>query len=248
MDVIRVKDYKELSEQAAKFVLERVKKNPEMILGLATGGTPEGMYEQLVTDHRTAGTSYKQVTTFNLDEYAGLPRKDRNSYYSYMREQLFDHIDIPNDQIHLPNGEAEDWQEECLQYEQAIAEAGQMDVQVLGIGGNGHIGFNEPGTSFDSATHVVTLDESTRKDNARYFSNLDEVPTHALTMGIQTIMRAKEIVLLASGESKADAMARLLQGEADESFPASALLSHPNVTVIADEEALKKVTIKEAFA
>lgn len=240
MNIIKVKDYQQLSETAVRLVLEKVKQNPQMVLGLATGGTPEGMYERLVADHHTTGTSYKRVKTFNLDEYAGLPRKDQNSYYMYMRHQLFDHIDIPEENIHLPNGEAKSLQEECLQYEQSIREAGDIDLQVLGIGGNGHIGFNEPGTSFESVTHVVTLDESTRRANARYFSSLDEVPTHALTMGIQTILRAKEIVLLVSGESKADAMVRLLTEEANESFPASALLTHPNVTVIVDEEALKK--------
>ncbi|RJS60359.1 glucosamine-6-phosphate deaminase [Bacillus sp. PK3_68] len=241
MNIIKVKDYRELSETAARIVLKKVKQNPQMVLGLATGGTPEGMYERLVADHRTAGTSYKHITTFNLDEYAGLPRTDRNSYYTYMKHQLFDHIDIPEENIHLPNGEAKDLQEECLQYEQSIREAGDIDLQVLGIGGNGHIGFNEPGTPFHSITHVVTLDESTRKANARYFSSLAEVPTQALTMGIQTIMRAKEIVLLVSGESKAEAMVQLLTEEANESFPASALLAHPNVTVVVDEEALKKV-------
>ncbi|OCA91706.1 glucosamine-6-phosphate deaminase [Pseudobacillus wudalianchiensis] len=241
MKIIKVKDYKELSETAARLILEKVRANPQLVLGLATGGTPEGMYEQLVTDHRTAGTSYQQITTFNLDEYAGLPREDRNSYYTYMRQQLFDHIDIPEENVHLPNGETEDLQAECRHYEQLIKEAGDVDLQILGIGGNGHIGFNEPGTSFDSVTHVVTLDESTREANARYFSSLDEVPTHAVTMGIQTIMRAKEIVLLVSGESKADAIVRLLTEEANESFPASALLTHPNVTLIVDEEALKKV-------
>lgn len=244
MKIIKVKDYKELSETAARLVLEKVKQNPKIVLGLATGGTPEGMYGRLVADHQTAGTSYKYVTTFNLDEYAGLPREDRNSYYTYMRQQLFDHIDVPEANTHLPNGEAEDLEEECRQYEQLIKEAGEVDLQVLGIGGNGHIGFNEPGTPFDSVTHIVTLDESTRKANARYFSSIDEVPTHALTMGIQTIMRAREIVLLASGESKADAIAQLLQEEANESFPASALLAHPNVTVIVDEEAMKKADKK----
>lgn len=240
MNIVKVNDYKELSETAAALVLEKVKQHPKIVLGLATGGTPEGMYKQLVDDHKTAGTTYREVTTFNLDEYAGLPREDRNSYYTYMRQQLFDHIDVAEENVHLPNGEAADLQVECQQYEQLIKEAGGIDLQVLGIGGNGHIGFNEPGTSFDSTTHIVTLDESTRKANARYFASIDEVPTHALTMGIQTIMRAKEIILLASGKSKAEAVARLLTGEASESFPASVLLTHPNVTVIIDKEADKK--------
>ncbi|KAB7707200.1 glucosamine-6-phosphate deaminase [Bacillus aerolatus] len=241
MKLIKVKDYNELSETAARLVLEKVKANPDIVLGLATGGTPEGMYKRLVEDHRSAGTSYKNVTTFNLDEYAGLSQADPNSYYAYMREHLFDHIDVPKENVHLPDGEKEDLDAECIQYEQLIKEAGNVDLQVLGIGGNGHIGFNEPGTPFDSHTHVVTLDESTREANARYFSSLDEVPTQALTMGIQTIMRAKEIVLLASGKSKAEAVAQLLKEEANENFPASILTTHPNVTVIVDEEATASV-------
>ncbi|MFK2825390.1 glucosamine-6-phosphate deaminase [Bacillus sp. B190/17] len=241
MKIIKVKDYNELSEAAAQFVLERVKQNPKLVLGLATGGTPEGMYKRLVDDHRTAGTSYKNVTTFNLDEYAGLKRTDESSYYAYMRHHLFDHIDVPEENIHLPNGEKEDLQAECSEYEQLIKEAGNIDLQVLGIGGNGHIGFNEPGTSFDSLTHVVTLEESTRKANARFFPSDAEVPTHALTMGIETIMRAKEIVMLISGESKAETAAQLFSGEANENFPASVLNNHPNTTVIIDEAALTKM-------
>ncbi|WP_203362883.1 glucosamine-6-phosphate deaminase [Bacillus sp. REN10] len=240
MKIVKVKDYEEMSQKAAELIVAEVKKNPQIVLGLATGSTPEGLYQRLIEDHQTNGTTYKEVTTFNLDEYIGLPKEDRNSYYTFMKTHLFDHIDVPVEQAHLPSGENEDLSAECEAYEALIHEAGGVDIQVLGIGGNGHIGFNEPGTSFDSLTHIIELDESTREANARFFNSLEEVPTQAITMGIQTIMAAKKIVLLASGSAKVEAISKLLSGEVTEAFPASCLHQHPNVTVIVDEAALNE--------
>lgn len=241
MKIIRTADYQKMSAKAAELILEKIRSNPQLTLGLATGSTPEGLYEELIRDHREKGTSYQSVHTVNLDEYTGIKRDDPNSYYYFMSEHLFEHIDIPAEQTHLPNGSAENLDAECSRYEKVIEQLGGVDVQVLGIGVNGHIGFNEPGTSFDSRTHIVELDESTRKANARFFNSLDEVPTHAITMGIRSILDSKEIILLASGESKAEAIARLVGGEVDEEFPASALKQHQNVTIIADQDALKLI-------
>ncbi|OZI11789.1 glucosamine-6-phosphate deaminase [Bacillaceae bacterium SAS-127] len=238
MKIIKVKDYQEMSQTAAEIIIAQVKTNPKLVLGLATGSTPEGLYKNLIADHQANGTTYQQVATFNLDEYIGLPKTDHNSYYAFMKKHLFDHIDVPAENIHLPSGEKEGLSAECAAYETFIHEAGGVDVQVLGIGGNGHIGFNEPGTPFDSLTHIIELDESTREANARFFNSLEEVPTQAITMGIQTIMSAKEIVLLASGAAKVEAISNLLLGEVTEAFPASCLHQHPNVTIIVDEAAL----------
>ncbi|KMK75516.1 glucosamine-6-phosphate deaminase [Alkalihalobacillus pseudalcaliphilus] len=242
MKIIETNNYQEMSEKAAHFLIKKVQDNPAIILGMATGGTPEGMYRLLIDDHKNNHTSYQGVTTFNLDEYIGLPKDDANSYYSYMWKTLFDHIDINDEHVHLPNGLATNIEEECKNYERLIKQYGGIDVQVLGIGENGHIGFNEPGTAFDSHTHVIELTDSTREANSRYFSNIYEVPKEAITMGIHTIMQAKEIVLLASGERKAEALNQLLHAEISEAFPASILQKHSNVTIIADRDALKHIS------
>lgn len=241
MNIIRTANYKEMSLKAAEMMLERIRQNPEITLGLATGSTPTGVYQQLIKDHQDNHTSYKKVTTINLDEYVGLEKENPNSYHFFMNEQLFAHIDVPSSQTHLPNGSAQDLQEECKRYEAFIQSNGGIDLQLLGIGGNGHIGFNEPGTPFDTPTHVVVLEEKTREDNARFFDSLDEVPTHAITMGIATIMESKEIILLASGEAKAKAIYELINGEVNPNMPASVLKTHKNFTLIADEAALKLV-------
>lgn len=243
MKIVQVKDYKEMSQKAAEVIIHKVKQENRINLGLATGGTPKGLYEAMIEDHQKNGTSYQHVTTFNLDEYIGLKEQDPNSYHYYMAEALFNHIDIPKFQTYLPNGLAADYNHECEQYDRLIQALGGIDLQVLGIGQNGHIGFNEPGTSFQSATHIVTLEESTRKANARYFNTLDDVPTHAITMGISSIMNSKEILLLISGEEKADAMQKLLHGEISEDFPASVLKRHSHVTIIADQKALSGVLV-----
>ena len=238
MKIIEVKNYQEMSQAAAKYIINKVKNSPKLTLGLATGGTPTGVYQQLVEDHKQNHTSYAHVTSFNLDEYIGLAKDDPNSYYHYMDENLFKHINISPEHTHIPSGMNLDLQAVCNEYESKILEQGGIDLQLLGIGSNGHIGFNEPGTSFQAKTHVVDLTPSTREANARYFNKFEEVPTQAITMGIQTIFKSKEILLLISGKEKQEAMANLLNGDVTESFPASILKQHPNATVIADEEAL----------
>ncbi|MDC7771399.1 glucosamine-6-phosphate deaminase [Priestia megaterium] len=242
MNIIQVKNYSEMSAKAADMLISKLHEKPNMNLGLATGGTPKGLYDCLIQDHKEHGTSYKHVTSFNLDEYVGMKPQDPNSYHYYMADALFNHIDIDVSNTHVPNGLADTPEEECRRYDEMIQNHGGIDLQILGIGQNGHIGFNEPGTSFNSPTHIVTLEESTRKANARYFNSLDEVPTQAITMGIESIMKSKEILLLISGEAKAEAMYQLLNGEITEDFPASILKKHHCVTIIADQEALAKVS------
>jgi len=244
LKIIEVKDYDEMSKRAAEYIIDKIKSTPQLNLGLATGGTPKGVYQNLIEDYYQHHTSYSQIKSFNLDEYIGLNKDDPNSYFHYMNEHLFKHIDISLDNTHIPSGTNENTQAECEEYEQKIINAGGIDLQILGIGANGHIGFNEPGTSFQSKTHVVDLAPSTRKANARFFNSLEEVPTHAITMGIQTIFKSREILLLASGKAKQQAMVQLLSGEVTESFPASILNHHQNTVVIADEEALLAVKEK----
>lgn len=237
MKLIRTSSYEELSQQAAAQIISKLKSDPKLNLGLATGSTPTGLYKNLIHDHKNNQTSYKQVNTFNLDEYIGISKKDPNSYHYFMCENLFNHIDIPLEQTHIPDGTANDLEEECRRYEQFIKEHGGIDLQILGIGQNGHIGFNEPGTSFDSRTHIIQLADSTRRANSRFFDSLEDVPTQAITMGIASIMESREIYLLVSGAGKAEALARLMNGEVSEDFPASVLKKHPNVTIFADQEA-----------
>ncbi|MBO1515692.1 glucosamine-6-phosphate deaminase [Metabacillus bambusae] len=238
MKIIEVKNYQEMSLAAAQYIINMLKNTPKLTLGLATGGTPQGVYQHLIEDYKKNGTSYAQVTSFNLDEYIGLSKDDPNSYYRYMYENLFKHINISLQQTNIPSGINANLQTECDEYENKILQHGGIDLQLLGIGSNGHIGFNEPGTSFQSRTHVVDLTQSTREANARYFTSIEEVPTQAITMGIHSIFNSKEILLLASGKAKQDAMVKLLNGDVTESFPASILKQHPNATIIADEEAL----------
>lgn len=239
MKLIRTENYAEMSLQAGKIIIEKVRSNPDITLGLATGSTPKGVYDQLIHDHEANGTTYKQVITVNLDEYIGLPKNDSNSYHYFMSQNLFNHLDISITHTHIPNGAAPDLEQECLDYEKRIKDLGGIDLQILGIGQNGHIGFNEPGTPFSSRTHIVTLAENTRAANSRFFNSIDEVPTHAITMGIASILDSKEILLLVSGERKAEALAKFVNGEISEDFPASALKHHHNVTIIADRDACK---------
>jgi glucosamine-6-phosphate deaminase len=243
MKIIHVKNYEEMSQKAAEYLIEKIRRNPAITLGLATGGTPVGLYDELVKDHQTNHTSYQDVTTFNLDEYMGLSGEDPNSYRYFMNQQLFDRIDIPKANTHVPFGDTKDPKQQCSDYETLLKNHGGIDLQILGIGSNGHIGFNEPGTSFQSETHIVDLAPTTREANARFFNSLNEVPTQAITMGIASIMRSKEILLLISGEKKQDALAKLLQGEVSEDFPASILRNHPHVTIIADEAAIGTIVV-----
>ncbi|WP_243385572.1 glucosamine-6-phosphate deaminase [Bacillus kexueae] len=238
MKFVYVENYEEMSQKAARYLIQKMKQNRPMTIGFATGGTPIGLYDQLIEDHKQNGTSYENITTFNLDEYIGLEKNHPNSYHTYMQQQLFQHLDIRAEKIHLPNGMADDLTMECERYERSIQEAGGIDLQILGIGENGHIGFNEPGTSFSSTTHIVNLTPSTREANARYFPSMNEVPKQAITMGIKSIMRSKEIILLASGSTKRQAMETLQGGEVTELFPASILNLHPNVIIFVDKQAL----------
>ena len=244
MKLIEARDYEHMSELAASYLIDKVHTNPSMVLGLATGGTPLGTYQRLIMDHEQNDTSYQQVTTYNLDEYVGFSSDHPNSYHAFMYENLFGKVDIPPSNVHLPNGVALDLVEECKEYEAKIEASGGIDVQLLGMGSNGHIGFNEPGTSFQATTQIVELAQSTREANARFFGDIRDVPHQAITMGIATIMKSKEILLLVSGESKNEAMRKLVKGEVDESFPASVLNNHSHVTIIADKKALSGVTMR----
>ncbi|WP_408641624.1 glucosamine-6-phosphate deaminase [Solibacillus palustris] len=232
MNWIEAANYDELSKIAANIFKEELQKHPEMVLGLATGGTPEGFYKELVEANKAGEISFEKAQSFNLDEYVGINAANKASYHYYMDQQLFNHVDMKNDNIHLPEGDKIDLQAAATQYDAKIEAAGGIDIQLLGIGVNGHIGFNEPGTPFALGTNVVELTESTREANKIYFSSIEEVPTHAITMGIQTILNAKKVVLLISGASKQEAINRLRSGVITEDFPASALHNHSNVTVI----------------
>jgi len=239
--VIITRDYDEMSKLAAKMIADAIRAKPNIVLGLATGGTPEGCYKELVRMHKEEGLDFSQVVTFNLDEYVGLPPDHPQSYHYYMDVYLFNHVNIKRENTHIPDGMAKDLEKHCQEYEEMIKKAGGIDLQLLGIGRNGHIGFNEPGSPFDSRTRVVELTETTRRDNARFFKSIDEVPTHAVTMGLATIMEARKIILLASGENKADAIAKAVEGPKTTMVPASILQDHPDCTFIIDKEAASKL-------
>lgn len=240
MHILITKDYKELSLRAAEVMLAVVKEKPDAVLGLATGTTPLGLYQRLIRDHAENGTDYSRVRTVNLDEYKGLPKSHPQSYAYFMRKNLFDDLQIAPEQTDIENGMAEDEGAECARYD-ALLEQRPRDIQLLGLGSNGHIAFNEPNTSFGSKTHVVALAESTVKDNARLFSNISEVPRAAFTMGISQIMRAKKILILASGKNKAEAVYKMVKGDVTEAVPASVLQLHPDCTLILDKEAAAKL-------
>lgn len=236
MKVIVTKNYDEMSEKAFEIVKEVVVNNKNAVLGLATGSTPLGLYAEMIKDHKENGTSYKDVKTLNLDEYAGLGITSDQSYVYFMRENLFKHIDIDLNNTHIENGKAVNRELECENYNKLIEEL-PRDLQILGIGSNGHIAFNEPGTAFDSETHIVDLTESTIKDNSRLFERIEDVPRQAFTMGLKNIMHAKRIVVLASGANKAKAVYGMLKGPVTETLPASVLQLHPDCTLIVDEAA-----------
>lgn len=209
-------------------------REPKSIFGLATGSSPIGLYKVMIEDAKQSDLSYKHVKTFNLDEYVGLADTHDQSYHYFMNDQLFKHLDINPENIHIPNGNVTDLQAEGERYENLLNEH-TIDIQLLGVGSNGHIGFNEPGTSFDSLTHVIDLQEQTLKDNARFFDSIEDVPTQAITMGIASIMKAKKIVLIATGEKKAKAIQAMIKGEITPDIPCTVLQNHPDVLVILDE-------------
>ncbi len=237
MRIIIAKNYEDMGKKAANIVAGQVFLNPQSILGLATGSTPLSMYNQLIKMHKEVELDFSQVKTFNLDEYVGLPEEDTNSYHYYMSNNLFNHINIKKENVHVPNGMAKDIDKECSEYEETIKNSGGMDLQILGIGNNGHIGFNEPDLKFEATTHLVKLDDETIEANSRFFKTIDDVPKCAVSMGIKTIMHAKKIILLANGSSKAEILAKALYGGITPEVPASILQLHPDVTVIVDEAA-----------
>ena len=215
------------------------KENP--VLGLATGSSPVGLYKEMIKDHKETGRSYKDIITFNLDEYVGIPRDHEQSYYTFMHENLFNFIDCPEENIHVPEGNREDEEQACVDYENALKQH-VVDIQVLGIGSDGHIAFNEPGTPFDSETHLMKLTEQTRSDNARFFDgDINQVPTESITQGLGSIMRAKKILLIATGANKVDAVYGMLKGEKTTDCPASILQDHADVTVVLDQAAASKL-------
>ena len=238
MNIIRAKDYQDMSRKAANIISAQIIMKPDCVLGLATGSTPVGTYRQLIEWYEKGDLDFSRVSTVNLDEYRGLTHIDPQSYYYFMQENLFDHVNIDKAATHVPDGTNPDAADACVKHEQIIKSLGGIDLQLLGLGNNGHIGFNEPGAAFEKETHLVDLAESTIRANARFFASIDEVPKQAYTMGIRTIMQAKKILVVVSGEGKADIVSRAFFGSVTPEVPASILQMHPDVTVVCDEAAL----------
>ena len=226
-----------MAKEGAKIFAKAIREKPDTVLGLATGGTPVGLYKELIRMQKDDGLDFSRVRSFNLDEYLGLSGDHPQSYRYFMNTNLFNHIDINKANTHVPDGKAEDTLDSYRKYEEDIKQAGGIDLQLLGIGGNGHIAFNEPGSRSDSRTRVVDLTEKTIKDNARFFEDESQVPKKAVTMGIGTILETKKIVLLATGSSKIDALVKTVKGSVSSDVPASFLQNHPDCTFITDKEA-----------
>ena len=241
IELIITNNYEEMSQKAADIIIELLKKKPNAILGLATGSTPIGLYKILIENNKSKLISFKDVVTYNLDEYCDIPKNHEQSYYTYMNTNLFDHIDINKNNTHLPIGEG-DSKLNAENYEKELNKI-KIDIQLLGIGSNGHIGFNEPGTDFNIGVHEVILTENTIKDNARFFENdINKVPKKAITMGIKNILDAETIILIANGKNKANAIKNIISGVADKNIPASALNLHKGkVYVIVDKEAASMI-------
>lgn len=238
MRIIKTKDYQVLSRKAASIISAQVITKPNCVLGLATGSTPIGTYQQLVEWYNKGDIDFSQVNTVNLDEYKGLSQDNPQSYYYFMYENFFKHINIDMKNVHIPNGLEEDTIKECSNYDQLISSLGGVDLQLLGLGYNGHIGFNEPQESFNKTTHCIALTQSTIDANSRFFNTLEEIPRYAYTMGIGNIMSANKILLIVSGKGKAKILKEVIEGPIVPSVPASILQLHKNVTIIADQEAL----------
>ena len=237
MNVLIYENEEQIGIAAGNYMCGQVLQKPDSVLGLATGSTPLKPYGQMIELYKKGVVDFSSVTTFNLDEYVNLDVKDKNSYHSFMHENLFDHINIPEKSINFLNGNAEDLEQECKDYEQKIKNAGGIDIQLLGIGSNGHIAFNEPADCFQRWSHVVTLKESTVQDNSRFFNSIEEVPTQAVTMGIGSIMQAKKILIIALGANKAKAIKQLIDGNVTPMCPASVLQFHTDVTLMLDKAA-----------
>ena len=241
MRIYKTKDYDEMSRVAANIISAQVILKPESILGLATGSSPIGVYDQLVEWYKKGDLDFSRVTTVNLDEYKGLPKENEQSYYYFMHEYLFDKVNINVENTYLPDGMNMDSEAEAARYEEVLASVGQVDLQLLGMGHNGHIGFNEPSDVFAKATHCVDLKESTIEANKRFFESADDVPRQAYSMGIGTILKSKKLLVVVSGEGKAEALKNSICGPVTPQVPGSILQFHPDVTIVADEAALSKV-------
>ena len=247
MKLIITKNNEEIGKEAAQIVKDRLLDKPDLVLGLATGSTPLTLYRELIRMHKKEGLSFAKVRTFNLDEYLGLAPDHEQSYHYFMFQNLFNGLDIPRENVHIPDGLTKDPERFCVEYEDQIEKAGGIDLQVVGIGGDGHIAFNEPGSSLASRTRVKTLDERTIQDNSRFFSKIEEVPRFALTMGVGTIMEAKEIIFLANGKGKAEIVAQAIEGPVTSLVTASILQIHPKVIAILDEDAANDLKRKDYY-
>lgn len=241
MKLMVVNNYEELSKVAAKEFSKIIKEKENVVLGLATGGSPVGMYKELIRMYEQKELNFSKITTANLDEYIGLNPEHNQSYRYFMNNNLFNHINIDKSNTFVPNGLAEDLEAQCKEYDQKIAELGGIDIQLLGVGNNGHIAFNEPNNELSSGTHIISLTDNTIEANARFFDNIDDVPRKAITMGVGGIMKAKKIILIASGESKAEAIKGIFSGKITTANPATMLQMHRDVTIIVDEAAAKLI-------
>ena len=247
MIIYEAKDYKDMSRKAANIISAQIIMKPNCVLGLATGSTPIGTYEQLVEWYHKGDLDFSKVTSVNLDEYRGLEKSNDQSYDYFMHEHLFDKVNIHPENVNLPDGMSEDAEKECKRYEELIRSLGGVDLQLLGLGHNGHIGFNEPGAAFEKETHCVNLTERTIEANKRFFASADDVPKQAFTMGIKTIMQAKKILVIASGEDKAEILKEAFFGPVTPAVPASILQLHNNVIVVGDQAVLSKLTNKDEY-
>ena len=239
MKIIKADNYEHMSMRAARIMASQIALKNNSVIGLATGDTPLGMYREIIKMYKDKELDFSKVKTFNLDEYYGLNRDNENSYYFYMTNNFFKYINMRKENINIPNGMTENIEAECSNYDKKIKASGGIDIQILGIGVNGHIGFNEPNTSFEVGTHLVELEKETIKSNSRFFDSPEEVPTKAISMGIKTIMQSRAIILLASGEKKAVAIEKTIKGKISTAIPASILQLHNNVILIVDKAAGK---------
>jgi glucosamine-6-phosphate deaminase len=247
MEVIIQRDYEHMSNTAAQIVVEVLNAKPNAVLGMATGSTPLGLYQELVRLHREEELDFSRVTTFNLDEYVGLPVNHPQSYHYFMREHFFQHVNIPPHNINIPSGTTSNYRAFCEWYEQRIGECGGIDLQILGIGSDGHIAFNEPTSSMSSRTRLKTLSKMTIDDNARFFDRREDVPVYAITMGVGTILDARMLVLVASGRAKAREIAQAVEGPVTSMVTASAIQLHRDATVIVDEEAASELAMRDYY-
>ena len=241
MRIIRTKDYEDMSRRAAAIIAAQVVLKPDCVLGLATGGTPVGIYKNLVNWYQGGDLDFSEVTSVNLDEYRGLPRAHKESYWSFMHRNLFDYVNMNPNHINLPDGMNMDADAECARYDRVIESVGGIDLQLLGIGHDGHIGFNEPSNAFDLGTHCVKLTDETIDANQRFFNNREEVPREAYTMGTRTIMQARKVLMVVSGKDKAEIIKKAFYGPVTPEVPASILQMHPDFTLVADEDALSLI-------